>query len=103
MASISTSAYPAVMDAESNVRILCLGWADGRTGGVAGCYLADYDPDGNDGWGAAAWTADPGAALTFDSRMAALTLWRTPSTVRPVRPDGEPNLPLTSFSIELTR
>jgi hypothetical protein len=102
MADVGTCAYPALMDAERNWRILCVGWASSRTSPAPAGYLADYDPDGNDGLGSAAWTTDPAAALTFDSGGAAIALWRAQSRLRPVRSDGEPNRPLTELSIELT-
>ena len=43
-------------------RIVCMGWAGPTSNPPApvGLYLASYDPDGNDGQGAAAWTDDPG-------------------------------------------
>lgn len=68
----------------------------------AGSLLASYDPDGNAGAGDASWTLDPSRALVFNSPGAALELWRRRSTVRPLRPDGRPNRPLTAYTIEVS-
>lgn len=38
--------------------------------------------------------ADAGQALTF---------WKTPSRIRPIRPDGEVNRPLTGFSVQIVQ
>jgi hypothetical protein len=95
------AAEPAAVP-DGKVRILCLGLADGRTEGVpVGCYLAEYDPEGGDGYGSAAWTPDPAEAMTFDSGVAAMECYRSEPKCRPVRPDGQPNRPLTVFSIGL--
>ncbi len=56
-----------------------------------GSWLKSYDPDAYDGRGSATWT--------FDTE-AAMACWRTVSTVRPTRPDGQPNRPLTAATIE---
>jgi hypothetical protein len=83
------------------VRILCLGLADGRTDGIdaVGCYLAYYDPEADDGHGAARWTLDPDEAMTFVSATAAMDCYRAVPTTRPVRADGQPNRPLTMFAV----
>jgi hypothetical protein len=68
---------------------------------VAGKYLAAYDPDAYDGRGHSRWTADPAAALTFDTASAAFECWRQVSGVRPTRPDGLPNRPLTAITVSI--
>lgn len=68
-----------------------------------GRFLKAYDPDAHGGLGMAQWTADPAAALTFDTLEAAFETWRRQSTVAPTRPDGMPNRPLTAFSVEFVR
>jgi hypothetical protein len=68
-----------------------------------GDYLKSYDPDAHDGFGHSEWTSDPAEALTFDNATDALALWKQPSTVRPLRPDGKPNRPLTAVSITVER
>jgi hypothetical protein len=63
-------------------------------------YLRSYDPDGNSGWGEIDWTYIRDEALVFDNFEEAIELYRRPSTVLPVRPDGKPNRPLTAFHVE---
>ena len=66
-------------------------------------WLAEYDPDFDDGRGYIRGTEDPDEAMRFNSAMEALELWRAVSTVRPLRPDGKPNRPLSAFSVEVGR
>lgn len=63
-------------------------------------WLESYDVDAHDGLGAAQLTQDRDKALQFDDAGAALTAWKTQSTVRPLRADGKPNRPLTAFTVE---
>jgi hypothetical protein len=66
-----------------------------------GQYLVDADPDAHDGRGSATWTTDHHQARLFAHQMEAFNYWRAQSTVRPRRPDGQPNRPLTACSIEV--
>ena len=62
-------------------------------------WLAEADIDANDGQGSVTFTADRARAKSFPSPTDAAAYWRTQSTVRPQRPDGRPNRPLTAFSM----
>lgn len=64
-----------------------------------GQYLKSYDPNAHDGRGTAEWTADIDAAMVFSDPTSLLKYWKQVSRVRPVRPDGKPNRPLTAFTI----
>jgi hypothetical protein len=66
-------------------------------------YLLSYDPEAYNGRGFAEWTNDIERAMRFRTAGEAWMLWRRPSRVRPVREDGQPNRPLTAFSIEVLR
>lgn len=66
-----------------------------------GQYLCDYDPDGANGRGIIRWTPDITKALIFRNMDAAMDTWRLQSKRIPLRPDGQPNRPLTAYSIEL--
>lgn len=66
-----------------------------------GWYLAGCDADGNDGWGEATWTDNPAEALVFGTATEAQACWTEQSQLRPHRPDGQANRPLTAFSILL--
>lgn len=84
------------------VRIQLQSRADGSTDGLpVGWYLASYDADGNDGWGHAVWTNDPAQAIEFATATDARTCWTEQSRLRPLRLDGQPNRPLTAFSVFL--
>lgn len=82
------------------VRLVLVSLADGRTDGVpVGCYLASYEPEAHDGNGEARWTPNPGLALTFPTADEAMACYLAVPRNRPVRPDGKPNRPLTTFLI----
>ena len=70
---------------------------------MAGQYLASYDPEANGGYGDSAWTANPAAAMTFPTMMAAVDCWMQVPRNRPVRPDGKPNRPLTALTVTFDR
>ena len=46
-------------------------------------------------------THDLAKALRFPTAEAALAAWRQRSTIMPTRPDGQPNRPLTAYSMTL--
>ena len=76
-------------------------FANGAKCPHAGMYLARADFDAYDGMGYMDFTADVRKALKFDTAGDAMAFWRTPSTVRPLRPDGQPNRPLTALTVEI--
>ena len=85
---------------ESEIRIVLISRADGRTDGVpVGAYLSSYDPEGDGGNGIAIWTRDPAQATTFATGEAATACYRAVPLNRPLRPDGKPNRPLTMFTV----
>lgn len=69
-------------------------------------YIKSYDPDKHAPGmpfptGYAVGTTDVNEALSFASWDEALDFWNIQSTVTPLRPDGQPNKPLTLFSVEI--
>jgi len=68
-----------------------------------GQWLKAYDPDARGGHGAIKGTPHRKEALRFPDMSAAMKFWRQTSAVLPVRPDGQPNRPLTAFTIEVER
>jgi hypothetical protein len=68
-----------------------------------GQYLEWSDPDANDGLGDDRWTDDPAKAKRFKSFAAAALCWKAQSTVRPLRDDGEPNRPMTAYSVTIEK
>jgi hypothetical protein len=74
--------------------------AAARTNSVIyGAYLEWSDPDADNGWGDERWTSDLAKAKRFKDFIEAMNCWKAQSTVRPLRPDGRPNRPLTAFSV----
>lgn len=65
----------------------------------AGPLVAAYNPDAHNGAGELRLTLDPAQALTFPDMTQAIDCYRQTSTVRPVRPDGLPNRPLTAYTV----
>jgi hypothetical protein len=66
---------------------------------VIGPYLEFSDPDAKFGFGDERWTDDLAKAKRFASFREAMECWKAQSSVRPYRPDGKPNRPLTAFSV----
>lgn len=68
-----------------------------------GAWLVFYNPNAHDGRGVAHWSLHARDALRFDTPTRALDFWRQVSDVKPVRGDGEPNRPLTAFTVMVER
>jgi hypothetical protein len=64
-------------------------------------YLETANIEAYDGRGTATWTEDPAEAIRFASQAAAIEFWRRQSSVRPLRDDGQPNRPLTAFTVSV--
>lgn len=66
-------------------------------------FVRSYDPNAQDGYGEVELTADKLKAKQFSDSTSAFEFWRQQSTVRPLREDGEPNRPLTAYTVEIVR
>lgn len=75
------------------------GRADGTRTDLDGDYLVTYDPDAHDGGGDVLTSPNIEDATRFASAREAWLVWQMQSGVRPLRPDGQPNRPLTAFNI----
>lgn len=64
-------------------------------------YLKYYNVDADKGRGRVDTTHDLKEAKKFASRAEAITLWQMVSSVKPTRPDGKANRPLTAYTIEI--
>lgn len=69
-------------------------------------YLKAYDPDGGNlavayPIGIVISTPDPAKALRFATTEEAWACWRLQSRRTPHRPDGQPNRPLTAYTITI--
>lgn len=79
--------------------ILAVGFANGTPCPHANQWVKQFDHNAYNGQGQGVFTPDPERALRFDSAAAAMMFWGRQSTVRPLRPDGEPNKPLTALTV----
>lgn len=70
-------------------------------GPVLGLYLEWSDPNARGGMGDDRWTDSVDRARKFETLDAAVSCWTAVSFVRPVRPDGKPNKPLTAYSVTI--
>ena len=75
------------------------GRADGTGTVRPGSYLKECDLEFAGGRGLITWTPDKSQALVFGSFAEAFNAWRAVPESRPLRPDGEPNRPMTAFSV----
>jgi hypothetical protein len=66
-----------------------------------GAYLKSCDLEYADGAGLVTWTNSAAEAMVFGSFREAFEAWRAVPKSRPLRPDGEPNRPLTAFTVAL--
>jgi hypothetical protein len=71
---------------------------------VDGLYLKNFTPDADlEGRGMIETCASVEDAKSFMTSSAALEFWRQQSRIRPLRPDGKPNRPLTAYTVEILR
>lgn len=66
-----------------------------------GLYIKQFSPDARGGRGEVVFTNNGTQALTFATYAEAFEFWRQQSTVQPLRPDGQPNRPLTAWTVEI--
>lgn len=64
-------------------------------------WLRTADVEAHDGRGDVTFTLLAHEALAFPDQVAAFEFWRQQSTARPLRPDGQPNRPLTAFTVSI--
>lgn len=68
-----------------------------------GKYLKKFDPEFDAYDGLIEVTADLSEALRFADFEAGLACWKQQSRTVPLRPDGEPNRPLTAFTVRFVQ
>lgn len=83
--------------------IRVLGFANGVPCPFAGQYLKSFDFDADNGGGFGEFTNDIDEAKKFDGFIECAAFWKTQSTVRPFRADGEPNRPFTASTVAIER
>lgn len=94
--------------AEQRIKLRLLRRADGGPHDASGSFVVSYDPhyhlpDGQYDGGYLITTRDPNAATLF-TLAEAFNLWRSGPVCEchHLRPDGEPNRPLSAFNVEMT-
>jgi len=83
--------------------MIAVGFANGGDCPHAGEWLKSFDHEFDEGRGFGEFTRDPKRALRFTTREAAMEFWRRSSTIKPLRPDGRPNRPLTGLTVSVTK
>jgi hypothetical protein len=81
--------------------IRAIGFANGFHCPHEGLFLKAADFEAFGGRGYMTFTDDIAKAMKFETAGDAMVMWRTQSKTRPIRPDGEPNRPLTALTIEI--
>ena len=81
--------------------IKIVGAASGHPTGLEGQYVKSFDPEAFQGRGDVIATMNKNDAMHFDSFTQAHAFWNQQSKLRPLRPDGRPNKPLTAFTVEI--
>jgi len=66
-----------------------------------GKFLEMYDPEFQGGHGMVSWSHSIIRAKQYPTKVEAWADWSAIPASRPIRDDGKPNRPLTSFSIEV--
>lgn len=77
------------------------GWAGGQEPLADGQFLKAFDEADDGSLSTVEFTANTDNAMKFESLSDAFSFWKTQSTTVPLRPDGEPNRPLTAFNVEV--
>ncbi len=78
-----------------------IGFANGEPCPIAGQYIETFDFEASGGRGFGTFTDNIRQAKQFADAVTALRFWRRQSKTMPTRPDGKPNRPLTSTTIEV--
>lgn len=79
------------------------GLPDGRSTPYDGQYLKDFDFEANDGRGDVTMTPHLDEAKRFPSAVDAMLFCRTVPICKPLRPDLQPNRPLTATNWEIVQ
>jgi hypothetical protein len=79
--------------------MVALGFANGVPCPHAGQYLLSFDHEHDDGLGWGEFTKNRAKAKRFDTREELFEFWTRVPKCRPLRPDGQPNRPMTALSV----
>lgn len=86
---------------EKRYALLVVGFANGAPCPIAGQFVQTFDFAAENGRGYGTFTANASEAMKFADQGEALEFWKTQSKTAPLRPDGQPNRPLTSTTVQI--
>lgn len=75
--------------------------AFGIPSAIDGMYVEAFDHEAFNGRGDLVATPDKAKAMRFANIGEAMDFWKCQSAVKPFRPDGNPNRPLTAFTVSI--
>lgn len=81
--------------------IRVIGRASGEPSREDGHYVQDLDADAHQGRGHVTWANNAYHAKHFPDTDSALAYYHTQSKKYPTRPDGQPNKPLTAYTVDI--
>lgn len=81
--------------------IKLIAYANGAVCKGAGQFVMSFDHEAFNGRGFIRHSADIERAKQFDDQGAAFQFWRRIPMCKPRREDGQPNRPMTSYTIEI--
>lgn len=82
-------------------RIRIIGLVTGAPSGAAGQWVKSYTPHGRGGRGDIELTPNRSDAKVYETVVAALEDWQRVSVTHPTRPDGQPNRPMTAWTVRI--
>jgi len=85
----------------SSVGIIAVAFANGEPCPHEGQWVRSFDHDACEGQGYGVFTDDASCALPFADVGEAWNFWAKQSSVRPTRPDGRPNKPMTALTVSI--
>ena len=85
------------------VVLRAVGFANGVPCPHAGQWLRSFDFEAHNGRGFGIFTQRRHRAMKFADTAAALAFWGRQSETKPLRPDGQPNKPLTALTVTIEK
>lgn len=83
------------------VSIRIISSVDGSPVKETGFFIKRFDVDAFNGRGHIVVTPDINEAMSFNGMAEAFKFWKQQSKIKPYRPDGRPNCPLTAYNVEM--
>lgn len=78
--------------------IRAIAFADGTICPHSGQWMKSFDHEAFGGQGYGEFTHDPAKAMRFEKVTDAMAFWGRQSKIKALRPDGQPNKPMTALT-----